>query len=96
MSSPLFWPTEKLFEPIGPTAANCLTRNLPPDVPASILALNVADCRDVLFSVFCEGSACELTVVLDMHRLSHLMNSAVSRKLDFTCSDYDPGTIGMS
>ncbi|RPD61734.1 hypothetical protein L226DRAFT_485113 [Lentinus tigrinus ALCF2SS1-7] len=54
MSCPVYWPTERYFDPIGNTSAVSLTRDLSPEVDADVLLLNCNDCRNVLFTVFCE------------------------------------------
>ncbi|KAI0767487.1 hypothetical protein C8Q74DRAFT_961277 [Fomes fomentarius] len=56
MTVPIFWPVEYYYEPIGSTAASCLTRDLPPEASANILLLNCTDCRNVLFTAFCEST----------------------------------------
>lgn len=58
MSTPVCWPTDRYFEPFGRTPASCVTRHFPPDVSANILLLDAVDCRNVLFTVFCENLAC--------------------------------------
>ncbi|KAI0719841.1 hypothetical protein C8T65DRAFT_802415 [Cerioporus squamosus] len=66
MSCPVFWPTERSFDPIGNTSAVSLTRDLPPEVDADILLLNCNDCRNVLFTVFCEHANSRAVILLTM------------------------------
>ncbi|PIL27080.1 hypothetical protein GSI_10219 [Ganoderma sinense ZZ0214-1] len=56
MASSLHFTTPYLFHPIGNTTPVCLTRDLPPDVPANILLLPCGDPRNVLYTIFCERS----------------------------------------
>ncbi|KAI1792266.1 hypothetical protein LXA43DRAFT_1082213 [Ganoderma leucocontextum] len=54
MASPLYFSGLYPFYPIGNTTAVCLTRDLPPDVPANILLLPCGDPRNILYTVFSE------------------------------------------
>ena len=96
MTVPIFWPTEHYFEPIGTTSASCLTRDLPPEASANILLLNCTDCRNVLFTVFCEPVDCECLTFFVGSGLWLMCTLAAQRRLDFTCSDIDPGILGQS
>ncbi|KAI1792277.1 hypothetical protein LXA43DRAFT_1082220 [Ganoderma leucocontextum] len=55
MASSLHFPGLYQFSPIGNTTAVCFTRDVPPDVPISILLLRCGDPRNVLYTVFCEA-----------------------------------------
>ncbi|KAM5543909.1 hypothetical protein V8D89_002526 [Ganoderma adspersum] len=57
MASSLYFPGKYFFYPIGNTSAVCLTRDIPPDLDASILLLPCGDPRNVLYTVFCEESS---------------------------------------
>ncbi|VDC05359.1 unnamed protein product [Peniophora sp. CBMAI 1063] len=50
------WPNKYYFYPFGNTSAVCLTRDLPPREPASLLLLGCGDPRNVLYTVFCEAA----------------------------------------
>ncbi|TRM66548.1 hypothetical protein BD626DRAFT_451581 [Schizophyllum amplum] len=54
MSLPLIWPGSYFFYPIGNTSAVCLTRDLAPERPATVLLLGCGDPRNVLYTIFCE------------------------------------------
>ncbi|PIL27060.1 hypothetical protein GSI_10199 [Ganoderma sinense ZZ0214-1] len=56
MASSLYFPGKYWFYPIGNTSAVCLTRDVPPDLPVSILLLPCGDPRNVLYTVYCEHS----------------------------------------
>ncbi len=91
MTAPIFWPVDFYYEPIGSTAASCLTRDLPPEASANILTapiaatfflLHFASLRTVSKAVPHSSTVdCEATY-------------AAQRNLDFTCSDVDPGILG--
>ncbi|KAG8683041.1 hypothetical protein FRC09_016339, partial [Ceratobasidium sp. 395] len=55
MSHPLLWPTTKVFQPLGETAALCLTQDLAPEQPADILLLGCGDPRYILFTLFADA-----------------------------------------
>ncbi|PIL27075.1 hypothetical protein GSI_10214 [Ganoderma sinense ZZ0214-1] len=48
------FPAQYDFWPIGNTSPVYLTRDLPPDVPTSILLLPCGDPRNIFYTVFCE------------------------------------------
>ncbi|KAG8734130.1 hypothetical protein FRC11_011393 [Ceratobasidium sp. 423] len=55
MSHPLLWPTAKVFQPLGETAALCLTQDLAPEQSADILLLGCGDPRYILFTLFADA-----------------------------------------
>lgn len=92
MSCPLYWPGKYFLYAIGNTSAVCLTRDLPPEQDADMLLLGCGDPRHVLYTIFSESDGCELFYVYVLH-LADLGHIA-SRKLAFTCVDYEPGVLG--
>ncbi|KAL0571419.1 hypothetical protein V5O48_010535, partial [Marasmius crinis-equi] len=56
MPHPVLFPKKTFFYPIGNTSAVCLTRELPPDVPADVLLLGCGDARNILYTIFADAS----------------------------------------
>jgi Domain of unknown function (DUF4470) len=45
------------FYPLGNTPAVCLTQDLPPEEPASILLLGCGDVRNILFTTYSDSAS---------------------------------------
>ncbi|KZP17755.1 hypothetical protein FIBSPDRAFT_920591 [Athelia psychrophila] len=54
MATPVYWPGNYYFYPIGNTSAVYLTRDLPPAEPANILLLGCGDPRSILYTIYSE------------------------------------------
>ncbi|KAI1792264.1 hypothetical protein LXA43DRAFT_1133680 [Ganoderma leucocontextum] len=59
MALSLYWPGRYHSYPIGNTSPVCLTRDVPPEAPTSILVLACGDPRNILYTVFCEAPSME-------------------------------------
>ncbi|KAJ7051184.1 hypothetical protein C8F01DRAFT_1067180 [Mycena amicta] len=57
MARPLFFQNKYFFYPIGNTSAVSLLRDMAPEGPVDLLLLGCGDPRNVLFSVYSEGSS---------------------------------------
>ncbi|KAK1229256.1 hypothetical protein PQX77_007678 [Marasmius sp. AFHP31] len=55
MPHPVLFPKISFFYPLGNTSAVCLTRDLPPDIPAHILLLGCGDVRNILYTTFSDA-----------------------------------------
>ncbi|KAF5334453.1 hypothetical protein D9611_014489 [Ephemerocybe angulata] len=56
MSHPLIWPSKSFFYAIGNTSAVSVTMDLSPDEPARILLLGCGDPRNVLYTIYTDGT----------------------------------------
>ncbi|KAL9108238.1 MAG: hypothetical protein Q9227_006976 [Pyrenula ochraceoflavens] len=80
------------FYPIGNTPAVDLTRDLPREQDARVLALGCGDVRNILFTTYCASGEhpCTIQGIL----LTQL--SVDATKLDFTCCDIDSVVIARN
>ncbi|KAI0053737.1 hypothetical protein FA95DRAFT_1481088 [Auriscalpium vulgare] len=80
MAHTFWWPKKTYFYAVGNTVPVCLTQDIPPEEPASVLLLGCGDPRNILFTVYASGAN----------------STAFPRDLDFTCCDLEPAVLARN